>query len=217
MNSLQVWREPAYEQGKTVNSLIFLCDGPLDTAAAVDALSSNPNVRRAVLNTVLSSRPLTPMDAGDIAAYALLQIWVEALEDPLRRTSGALGLPRGYEVSRRVFIPPPEEPVSLKRMSLLERASSLPPEKFREVWFSTHGPRVAAQAGALLGYCQNHVVRCCLSAPHCDGMTELWFADEASMFEALPPSPVRSDAPTAHAGTFIDRITTFLVKEERLK
>ena len=198
-------------------SLIFLCDGPKDTSAAVDKIKSDQSVRQTVLNSVFSSRALTPMDAGDIPAHALLQLWVEAGEDPLRRASEALGLRRGYEVRRHVFLPPPSEPVALKRMSLLERASGLPLDQFREVWFSQHGPRVAAQAGALLGYCQNHVVRRSLSAPHCDGMTELWFADEASMFEVLPPSPIGSDAPTAHAGTFIDRITTFLVQEERLK
>lgn len=108
----------------------------------------------------------------------------------------------------------------LKRMGILRQGAGHSPTAFRKWWLDTHGP-VAAQLPELRGYLQNLVYDVLGDAPPaangqpmaCDGFTELWFDDAASMARAFPPRT--GTAVTAHASRYIDRISTLIVREIR--
>jgi hypothetical protein len=201
-----------------VSCLIFLCDSEGPVLAGSRALRSCDAIAHATLNRVQDRSVRTPLPPRVVETVAVLQVWpheeaVSQVIDAARR----LGLTNHFEVIREVILPFAAGPGAIKRMSLLERAAGLTPDKFREVWKETHGPRVASRAGALLGYCQNHVICRSPAAPPCDGLTELWFPDVATMEAVLPPDPSDPEALTAQASAFIGRISTLLLTEVSLK
>lgn len=200
-----------------MSCFVLLCDNPSVTRAASRALRSCNDVSSAILNRVLDSTARSPMTVGGIRAYALIQMWTATEAKCVFGLAQRLGLTFAYQVTREVFLQPPEKQIGVKRMSILERASGLSADDFQRIWRETHGPRVAAYAGALEGYCQNHVLVSSEAAPACDGLTELWFPDEATMEAVLPPVPKSRESLTAHAGSFIGRISTYLLTEETIK
>lgn len=196
---------------------VLLCENPADAQAATSALRSCDMIASAILNTVLDSRARAPMAVGGIQAFALIQVWTVMEAERFFELARQLELTFVYQVMREILLDPPEKQAGIKRMSMLERAAGLSTEDFRRIWRDTHGPRVASYAGALEGYCQNHVQTMSEEAPACDGLTELWFPDEVAMDDVLPSMPKNSESLTAHAGSFIGRISTFLLAEERIK
>jgi uncharacterized protein (TIGR02118 family) len=77
------------------------------------------------------------------------------------------------------------------RMGLLERRSAMSPTAFRNHWRDIHGP-IAARLPGLRRYHQNHIVDAeqrGIDYPRgpvtFDGISELWFDDEASMQRAI--------------------------------
>lgn len=108
----------------------------------------------------------------------------------------------------------------LKRMGILRQGDGHSPEAFRRWWLDTHGP-IAARLPELRGYVQNLVYDVLGDAPlagngepmACDGFTELWFDDAASMSRAFPPRTGTSV--TDHASRYIERISTVIVRDVR--
>lgn len=196
---------------------VLLCDNPEIIEASTEALCSFDMVSSVILNKVLESGARTPMTSGNIQASALIQAWAATEAGWFFALTCDLGLNFVYQVRREILLHPPVKQAGLKRMSMLERSKGLSPADFRRIWRETHGPRVASHAGVLEGYCQNHVQTSSEMAPACDGVTELWFADENAMDAVLPPAPKNPESLTAHAGSFIGRISTFLLAEERIK
>lgn len=88
----------------------------------------------------------------------------------------------------------------LVRMGLLRRQPNLSPEAFRRHWRDVHGP-LAARMPGLAAYHQNHVIdRRQLGVDHArgtwdiDGISELWFQDEAGMNGAVSSPAYRAVA-----------------------
>lgn len=171
-----------------------------------------------MLNWVQDRSVRTPLAARSLSTVAVLQVWTDEDRVPaVLDAAGRLGLDRHYRVAREVFVPPALPRGAVKRMSLLERVDTLSPAQFRQIWQQSHGPRVASRAGALLGYCQNHVLDRSPAAPPCDGLTELWFPDLTTMEDVLPSAPSAPEALTAQAQAFIGRISTLVMQEVCLK
>ncbi|QCK87085.1 EthD family reductase [Phreatobacter aquaticus] len=90
------------------------------------------------------------------------------------------------------------------RMGLLTRRPDVPVDAFRRHWRDVHGP-LAAEFPGLRAYHQNHVVdRRHLAIDHkggqwdIDGISELWFDDEAAMRAAIASPayrPIVEDSP----------------------
>ena len=86
----------------------------------------------------------------------------------------------------------------VKLVTFLKRQAGLSPQAFQAEWRGSHLEKVLAVPG-LKGYAQSHVL---LSGyrkrePFCDGIGELWFADQASADVALAGpeiAAVRADA-----------------------
>lgn len=200
-----------------MSCLIFLCESKAAALAGGRLARSCDAVVHAVLNRVHDNIARTSMPYRSLDVVALLQVCSPGHRaKEVLDAAGRLGLTSFYQVAREVVLPSVALQGSVKRMSLLERSADLAPDQFREIWRDTHGPRVASWAGSLLGYCQNHVLLRSPNTPTCDGLTELWFPDLATMEAVLPPDPSEPDALTARASAFIARISTRLVTEVRL-
>lgn len=114
-------------------------------------------------------------------------------------------------------VEPPAPGTALKRMSFLRRRPDVSPARFAHEWQAVHGPLVRNLPG-VRGYRQNLVVQRESPKGHpvgeellpIDGVVELWFDDTASL-DAAFASPQGVET-MAHATTFIDAITTFLVE-----
>jgi len=118
--------------------------------------------------------------------------------------------------SFEVVAPPKDVPL-IKRMSLLRRRPDISPEAFAREWREVHAPLVRSLPG-VLGYRQNRVIS--RQAPKgtdvdydglpIDGIVELWFQSTEALDEAFASPKGRETM--AHAATFIEEITTFLVE-----
>ncbi|WP_042876832.1 EthD family reductase [Cupriavidus necator] len=117
---------------------------------------------------------------------------------------------------REVNAPDPSRKL-LKRMSFLRRRSDVDEATFEREWRVEHARLVKLMPG-VAGYRQNLVVEreatkgtpCGYGELPIDGVVELWFTDPESLNAAFAsPEGVRT---MAHAQTFIDEITTFLVE-----
>ena len=87
---------------------------------------------------------------------------------------------------------------SIVRMDLLKRRANLSPEDFGKHWREVHGP-LAAQLPGLRRYHQNHVIdseQRGIDYPRgpvtFDGISELWFDDEAAMQRSLTSDAVNA-------------------------
>ncbi len=128
-----------------------------------------------------------------------------------------IGRLRVVTAQQRVVVPPPATGAALKRMSLLRRRADTTPEQFAHEWQVVHGPLVRLLPG-VLGYRQNLITQ--RQVPKgtvvgheglpIDGVVELWFASTDSLDAAFASAP--GQRAMAHATTFIDEITTFLVE-----
>lgn len=128
-----------------------------------------------------------------------------------------IGHLRIVTVEPHVVIEPPSPGQTLKRMSLLRRRAGISAETFAREWHEVHSPLVKHLPG-IQGYRQNLIVdrespkgvRVEYSGLPIDGIVELWFADTESIDNAFGSAMGRETM--AHAATFIDEITTFLVE-----
>jgi uncharacterized protein (TIGR02118 family) len=156
------------------------------------------------------------------------QLWFEDMAGMDRALSGALsqrliddenhfiGRLRIVSAESNVVLEPPAPGQGIKRMSLLRRRSDVSAERFAHEWRAVHGPLVAALPG-VLGYRQNLITRredpkgtaVGYAQMPIDGIVELWFENPEALNAAFA-SPAGVEA-MAHAQTFIDEITTFLV------
>jgi uncharacterized protein (TIGR02118 family) len=128
-----------------------------------------------------------------------------------------LGRLRLIAVDRREVIAPAPGRKLLKRMSFLRRRADVDAETFDREWRVEHARLVKLMPG-VGGYRQNLVVErqavkgkvCGYDELPIDGVVELWFESTDSLNAAFAsPEGVRT---MAHATTFIDEITTFLVE-----
>jgi uncharacterized protein (TIGR02118 family) len=114
-------------------------------------------------------------------------------------------------------VTPPEPGRGLKRISILRRRGDVTPEQFAHEWRAIHGPLVKGLPG-ILGYRQNLIETRQDPKGHSveyndwpvDGIVELWFENAAAIDAAFSSALGRETM--AHAETFIDEITTFLVE-----
>ncbi len=128
-----------------------------------------------------------------------------------------LGRLRIVSVDRREVIAPDQSKRLVKRMSLLRRRADVDLATFEREWRVEHA-RLVKQMPGVHGYCQNLVVeRQVIKGTPCDydqlpvdGIVELWFTDTDELDRAFA-SPAGL-ATMQHATTFIDEITTFMVK-----
>lgn len=127
-----------------------------------------------------------------------------------------IGQLRIVTADQHVVVEPPAAGSALKRMSFLKRRADVSPEKFAREWREVHGPLVRSMPG-ILGYRQNLITGRQVpkgtvvdyeSLP-IDGIVELWFSDVESINATFGSR--RGLETMAHAATFIDEITTFLV------
>jgi len=128
-----------------------------------------------------------------------------------------LGGLRIIAVDRREVIAPDPGRKLLKRMSFLRRRPDVDAATFDHEWCIEHARLVKLMPG-VHGYRQNLVIErqvvkgtsCGYDEMPIDGVVELWFSDTASLNAAFAsPEGMRT---MAHAQTFIDEITTFLVE-----
>jgi uncharacterized protein (TIGR02118 family) len=122
-----------------------------------------------------------------------------------------------------VVVPVPEAPkrgALLKRISTLKRRPDITEEDFRREW-KVHADYVRKMPG-VSGYRQNVIVArelvkgkpCGYDELPIDGIVELWFEDTGTLDAAFSSPAGRTTM--AHAKTFIDEITAFLVLEHRV-
>ncbi|WP_439684465.1 EthD domain-containing protein [Cupriavidus oxalaticus] len=132
-----------------------------------------------------------------------------------------LGRLRILTIDRREVIAPDSNRKLLKRMSFLRRRTDVDEATFEREWRVEHARLVKRMPG-VCGYRQNLVVgreakkgtSCDYNALPIDGVVELWFTDTESLNAAFASSEgVRT---MAHALSFIDEITTFLVDSKVL-
>jgi uncharacterized protein (TIGR02118 family) len=149
-----------------------------------------------------------------------------ALESPVAPSLAAdearfLGRLRIVAVDRREVIAPAPGRRLLKRMSLLRRRADVDEATFEHEWRVEHARLVKLMPG-VHGYRQNLVVErqavkgtpCSYRELPIDGVVELWFTDTDALNAAFAsPEGVRT---MAHAETFIDEITTFLVESRKI-
>lgn len=127
--------------------------------------------------------------------------------------------------ARTAVIEPPSGAPLLKRMSLLTRTPGTSAADFEASW-REHADLVRTMPG-VAGYVQNVVVGRSLERDGksgrldaeyadlpIDGIVELWFADEQALQRAFD-SP-QGQRTMAHARTFLDHITTYLVESYRI-
>lgn len=118
---------------------------------------------------------------------------------------------------QNVVIPPPVsagKPL-IKRMSLLRRRQDVDFETFKREWWEVHSELVRQFSG-VRGYKQCLVIDRIIggqSVPYeelpIDGVVELWFENIAGLEESF--ASAAGQKAQAHARTFIEEITTFLV------
>jgi len=124
---------------------------------------------------------------------------------------------------QRVVVPVPEPGTRarlLKRLSTLKRLPGLSEEDFRREWI-VHGEYVRKMPG-IGGYRQNVVTArervkgrpCDYPELPIDGIVELWFEDTGTLQEAFASPAGRTTM--AHARTFLEEITAFVVSERRI-
>jgi hypothetical protein len=87
----------------------------------------------------------------------------------------------------------------IKLVYCIKRKASIPPEEFHRYWLEEHDPKVRSVAAAIgaTRYVQSHTILPNLNsgfrasrglAEGYDGITEIWFEDEASLMRALGPA-----------------------------
>ena len=109
----------------------------------------------------------------------------------------------------------------IKTISLLKRKKNIDIERFKYEWLQIHPDRVLSTSG-VEGYIQHFVVDRTIDKKNSafydevpiDGIEELWFEDIESMEKAF-----RSENGLnimEHSKSFLEEITTFVVKEHRV-
>lgn len=101
-----------------------------------------------------------------------------------------------------------------KALIVIHRKPGVSEAEFRRHWREVHGPK-AARIPGLVRYVQNHAPRDATGkAPFCDGIAEMWYADEAA-YRASRESP-EARAAVADLAAFVDRarIVYLFVDEE---
>ncbi len=132
-----------------------------------------------------------------------------------------LGKLRIIAVDQRTVIEPAADKKLLKRMSFLRRRKDVDPETFEREWRIEHA-RLVKLMPNVFGYRQNLVLErqvnkgtpSSYDEMPIDGVVELWFTDTEALNAAFA-SP-EGQRTMAHAGTFIDEITTFLVETRKI-
>lgn len=188
------------------------------------------SISEVVVNVVRDDRHRLPMLSSDIKLDVIIQIYP---------SDNGLGIERLAKGISKFVIPPIEPLIEsllfifveereylspqacrlrssyLKRMSLLSRSNELTSQEFQKIWAEVHGPRVAANSDHLIGYFQDEVTgKFCVqraAGMQIDGITQLWFANEADM-EAVLPSKGASSV-TGAARDIIGGVSTFIVEE----
>ncbi|MGG5823655.1 EthD domain-containing protein [Falsiroseomonas sp. HW251] len=202
--------------------------------AATRLAAELPGLAGCVVNHVLDSARRMPVPRGAFAVDGLVQLagdgrdWAAepayaALIESLRPCTTAI---LALDTRRHDVIAPPEPPRGggsapmAKRMSILERDSSVTLAGFQAWWLTVHGPKVK-DVPELRGSRQYHLRGArpeWSAAPGAvwvpDGVTELWLEDMAAMERAFPP--VRAAGVGAHAATRIARMTTLIVEDHRI-
>lgn len=151
----------------------------------------------------------------EAAMHAAMQspIAPQLVEDEAR----FLGRLRIIAVDRREVIAPVQDRPLLHRISFLRRRADVDAATFAHEWRGEHA-RLIRQMPGVMGYRQNLVTArqvvkgtpCSYEELPIDGVVELWFSDTETLDAAFAsPIGVRT---MAHAQTFIDEITAFLVE-----
>lgn len=103
---------------------------------------------------------------------------------------------------------------SVKRISLLKRATGVSASEFQSEWWGEHS-RLVAKSPGYSGYAQNLVIEQIGGAEHhepaVDGVVELWFPSMDALDEFYGSDEFVRVA--AHGEEFIGEITTYLVTE----
>lgn len=90
-----------------------------------------------------------------------------------------------------------------KVLIFVHRKPGMAEAAFRNHWREVHGPK-AARIPGLVRYVQNHAPRDGTgAAPFCDGIAEMWYADEAA-YRGSRESP-EARAAVADLDAFVDR------------
>lgn len=189
-----------------------------------------PGLRRYHQNLVVDSAQLgIEFRRGSFAYDGFSELWfddvasmqeglsadiVEALAEDEARFIGSLQV---VVFVPHIVIPVPTEKGGVKRMAVLTRRKDVSAESFQNEWWNVHTGHVLQMPG-VEGYIQNLVIdrsfgrkrRARYEQMPIDGMVELWFKDIAHI-EAAFGSP-QGKTTMAHAKTFIEEITTFLVE-----
>lgn len=156
-------------------------------------------------------------DAASMQAAFASDVAPSLVEDENR----FLGRLRLITADRREVIAPDPRKKLLKRMSFLRRRPDVDEATFEREWRVEHARLVKLMPG-VEGYRQNLIVErqvvkgtpCGYDELPIDGIVELWFSDTDSLHAAFAsPQGVET---MAHAKTFIDEITTFLVETRRI-
>lgn len=101
-----------------------------------------------------------------------------------------------------------------KALIFIHRKPGVSEAEFRRHWREVHGPK-AARIPGLVRYVQNHRPRDATGkTPFCDGIAEMWYADEAT-YRGSRESP-EARAAVADLDAFVDRarIVYLFVDEE---
>ena len=120
-----------------------------------------------------------------------------------------------------IIVSPNKNKPLIKTMSLLKRKKNIDIERFKYEWFQVHPEHVLSMSG-VEGYIQHFVVDRTIDKKNSafydevpiDGIEELWFEDIESMEKAF-----RSENGLnimEHSKSFLEEITTFVVKEHRV-
>lgn len=108
----------------------------------------------------------------------------------------------------------------LKRISILKRRMDITEEDFRREWI--HHRSLVLKMPGVCGYRQNVVVArelvkgepCSYEDFPIDGLVELWFESTESLEAAFGSDPGKEAM--AHARTFLEEITAYVVAERRI-
>ncbi|WP_084077886.1 EthD family reductase [Ureibacillus massiliensis] len=143
---------------------------------------------------------------------------VELIDKDEKKFIGQLSL---VTVKQNIVIPVINDKPLIKRMSLLKRRPDVDKKTFQYEWAEVHSEYLKAMPN-VKGYIQNHIISNddmrktsnLLIDSKIDGIVELWFEDVKSLEEAFGSE--NGQKTMAHASTFIEEISTFLVETHEI-
>ncbi|AOV07485.1 EthD family reductase [Sporosarcina ureilytica] len=123
---------------------------------------------------------------------------------------------------QNIVVPPPEDDEKyVKRMTLLKRRFDIDVEEFQHQWENVHGELVKTMPG-IKGYIQNVIIDRELRGKKAnyedipiDGIVEFWFDSKGCIEKAFHSPEGRKTM--EHSESFLEEITTFLVKTHKIK